>query len=467
MDWVFNRIKDRKKRLDYRRHLLLSAKFAKFVFALADIASDIYYISTVHYFNKIVFYLSIASLCALPTIIYLYFFYLYYKCYNKFEGKSKKIIFLIFWIFCGPAACICYPFIMVLENFLPEDLRDLSSFASLEYFYEALPQLCIQVLNNNISKSWKTSKLISFIFSSISLFLGFFQLAKSKFNLDYISFLEDIEQSVLENVKKKCDEHNEIHEDIKDRMKNKILNTSIFEDNLNHNQILIIREIPKEFIKLKFYELYDINRLTLNLNYMPITDTIYSDYHHNFVETSLKEEFYSNTLKIEKKELLSRCCKPKGLYILSKILLVFTILVFNIVYLIVAEFKYEYKRYLLLFFIGWYYKHSISNIQKLEKNIPIKYLAFFRVFTITDFYNLVHLLYKIEIKINNPIKTELIHFPYFWVFFICFQILNYLDIRRNVNFHITAIVFSFVYLLLPVLRIILLLLKRKKDFEYF
>lgn len=470
MDWILNKIKDRENRLGYRRSLLLIAKFTKFIFVLVDIASDIYYISTVRYFNKIIYYLSILSFCALPAIIYFYSFHLYYISYNDVKSKAKMRIFLFFWIIFGPFICFCYPFTIALENFIPKRLAQISTFASLEYFYEALPQLCIQIYNNNQNDSWETISYISCTLSSISLILGLFQLTKSKFDLDYSSFLNQIELCTVKNVKVRCDHaRNPVETAEKTNLVvNKVdLDQILVNLDQNSKEDLYIIDIPEKFIKYKFYELLDTDKLVLEKKYDLILKDQYSRQAHSFVEDCLKEELEKYSLRLEKIELLARCCKPLGFYVFTKMVLVFAILVFNIFYVIFAEFESEYKRFLLIFLLGWYYKHSISNIQELESHFHIKYLAIFRVLIITDFYNLVYLLYFTEPKIKKPILTEIFHFPYFWVILIGFQISNYNDNKNKPGFHIAAITISSVYLLMPIFRIAVLYAKRIKNIQFF
>ena len=478
MDWVFNKIKDRKRRIDLRRKFLSFLKLIKFMLALADIVSDIYYLSTASFYNDIVYFLAITSLCALPTVLYLIGFLTLYKESKRSLSLSRKLIGLIFWIFIGPILCCIYPLIIFLEIFLPVGYRNLGKFLSLEYFYEALPQLCIQVLNNNISKSWTTSAIVSCTISSLSITLGLFQLSRVKFNQEYISLLKQIEKLAITNVQKNHDhsKNNTLKEDpnsfcVKDKILDSI-GISIVDEDIKKNEKENCKStdsnIPEEFIRLKFFEIFDINELALNMNYDLIIDSNYSENDHKEIEILLKQEFnnYANSLRSETNNFNWRC-KPLGFYVLTKMIIVLMMLIINIAYISIADFKYEYIRYLLIFLMGWYYKYSISYIQKLEKQMTFRHLPILRVFINSDYYNLVYLLYNIKPKILRPLKNEFINFPYFWVFFISFQIWNYNDARDYAGLHVAAILFSLLYFFMAIFRIILLCLKRSRDFEYY
>jgi hypothetical protein len=134
---------------------------------IADLVTDIIYISTTDFYNEELFYASIAFLIIQPLVVMIHVSYQLYK--EKDHAKQACCICICCAPIFLPIISVCSEWILYFK-FSHDNIEYLKNYymkqiGFIDCYFESLPQLIIQSINNSIMDEWSTLSIISASFS--------------------------------------------------------------------------------------------------------------------------------------------------------------------------------------------------------------------------------------------------------------------------------------------------------------
>ena len=400
------------------------------IFVILDILSDIFYLSTVNFYNMALKGLCILFIFIIPAIIYsLTLAFLVFQIIKlKRDGEEIKKIssFTCLWFFFGPALSLIYPAIEKVEIFAPSEYDWLFQLATIEFLMESLPQLLIQGINNSLEDAWNSGTKFSFTISVMSLLRGCYVLSTTWYRRQYEKYLNGIEKDVIDEVKSSMLEG---FGDIEDT------------------------QCIDELIAYKFYEQFLSKKVIFNRKF----DKDYKENKkvHKDIENIIYEIYKRETkLRFKFSKMFEKLSQPINVLIIMQILLNFVVWFCNLLYLIIADFEKESLRFLLMFFLSLGYVSSLAGSFKDLKGTNFRRFLIFRLCVVSHFDNLVKLVFNISIESNNKVLFEILPLLICWIPVITIEGVNYNSVNKKDGIYRAVIVLNVLCIVLIFFRII-------------
>lgn len=163
---------------------------------LCDLGSDVWYLMTQNMKKKLFFQISIASLAAPSIVLIIIYIFICISdcCKSKSFSKFKLCLFLLF-IF-GDSLGLNYfmfTFVFICSETLKGDFYVIDvlfrSTALINGLFHSIPQICLQVYNNQLSNNWNILTMVSISLSGLSLV---YTLVKLVYAIDKVQQYESI-----------------------------------------------------------------------------------------------------------------------------------------------------------------------------------------------------------------------------------------------------------------------------------
>ena len=447
---LYDQLKKRKYRVVLLRCFYAFKVVFHTVFVILDILSDIYYLSTVTFYNMALKGLCILFIFIIPAIIYsLTLIFLVCKVIKlrRFDEDSRKFTtFTWLWFFFGPALSLIYPAIEKVEMFAPSEYDWLFQLATIEFLMESLPQLLIQGINNSLGDTWNSGTKFSFTISVMSLLRGCYVLSTTWYRRQYEKYLQGIENNIINEVDEKLNNIPNDYDTIDNINK---IRESV--ENLTQYQI-----DRNALIKFKFYENFHSKKVIFNRNF----DDHYQKnkqlhkYIERIISIKFREHENETKLKITCKKLFDNLGKPINILIIIQLVLNFVVWFCNLLYLVIADYKNESLRFLLMFFLSLGYVSSLAGNFKNLNGILFRRFLIFKLCIVSHFDNLVKFLFDKRVESNRKLLFEILPLLICWMPVIIIQGINSKLLNKNDGIYRAVIVLNVLCIVFIFFRII-------------